>query len=324
MKKLALIFLLCVSILNAVVTSDKYVKMAFDECVRAYQKGNIKTCQKIITRGLPSLNHCTKDSCESIGVIYEYAMYFSQAEAYFSRAIMLGDNSGYFSLGDLYEQKRNIPLARRYYKNGCDRADNESCDALGSLYMKSKDYPIARKYWEIACNRGFKASCNKLFMAYFRGDGIRQNLSLAKQYCAKTHDKKSCESINDLIAKLNENAKISAQSPLNIFVYKIYNSTNDEFARLLNNANNGDNALRGFNIALIDFAIKSGNVPNINECDKYTCYALGKFYAFGVKNNNAPIKISDKEKGILYLKRAVDLGNVLGYEALAVLYRVQK
>ena len=312
MKKIALLcgILLCLSNLEAVVTSDRQVKKAFDECVRAYQKGNIQICQKIITRGLPSLQTCNKDNCETIGVIYEYAMYFSQAEEYFSRAIMLGDNSAYFSLGDLYEQKQNIPLARMHYKNGCDRWDNESCDGLGSLYMKSKDYPIARKYWGIACSRGFKASCNKLFMAHFRGDGVRQNLSLAKQYCAKAYSDESCESLKDLNAKVAENAKISAQSPLNIFVYKIRTNKNEEFARLLNNANNGDSALREFNISLIDYAIKSNNIPNINECDKYTCYALGKFYALDTKNSNN-VLISDIEKGVLYLKRAADLGNTL-------------
>ena len=320
MQKLSLIFILCVSILNAVVTSDRQVKRAFDECVKAYINGNIQICQKIITRGLPSLQTCTKDSCEAVGVIYEYAMYFDQAEQYFSRAIMLGDNSAYFSLGDLYEQKNSIPLARRYYKNGCDRADNESCDGLGSLYMKSKDYPIARKYWGIACNRGFKASCNKLFMAYFRGDGIRQNLSLAKQYCAKAYSNKSCESLKDLNATVAENAQLSAQSPLNIFVYKIRTNKNDEFGRLLNNANNGDSALREFNISLVDYALKSNNVPSVNECDKNTCYVLGRFYAFEVQGEN-PAKIADINKGVAYLKRAGDLGNALGYETLAMIYQ---
>lgn len=330
MKKLVIMLgiSLCLGNINAKIMSNDDIKKAFDECIKI-QEGQKQICQKYIDSGLQSTNNCNKDTCLLIGIIYKNAGHFNQAEKYYNQAMALGNNS-YVSFGDLYETQNNISKAKKYYKIGCDRTDYTSCDKLGSLYMSSKEYPIAKKYWEIACDGGDSFSCNKLFMMYFRGDGIKQNLALSKKYCAKMYDKKSCSSVENLISSITLANQINQIDEYNLITYRIDNNVNDEFKRLFNNVKNGDKELSALNLALMLNALETDNVPSVDECDKDTCYELGGFYLFGgqsggnTKNNlikEAFVKIQDTDKAIKYIKKAIDLGNILGYEVLGMIYR---
>lgn len=321
MKKLVVMLgiILCLGNINAKTISNDDIKKVFDECIEI-QEGQKQICQKHIDSGLPSINNCDKETCLLIGIIYKNAGHFNEAEQYYNQAMALENNS-YVSFGDLYETQNNISKAKKYYKIGCDRADYTSCDKLGSLYMSSKEYPIAKKYWEIACDSGNSFSCNKLFMMYFRGDGIKQNLSLSKKYCAKMYDKKSCSSVENLISSITLANQINQIDEYNLITYRIDNNVNDEFKRLLNNVKNGDKELSALNLALILNALETDNVPSVDECDKNTCYELGGFYALGEQSGNDTfIKIQDVDKAIQYVKKAIDLGNILGYETLAMIY----
>lgn len=327
MKKLALMFgiVMCLSgNINAKALNSDEIKKALDECIDGVVKEQIEICQKHIDNGLPSIDNCNKDTCESIGAIFGFAEHFNQAEQYYLRAIALGGKA-YYSLGNLYEKTNKISQAKKYYKIGCDMADYSSCDKLGTLYASNKEYPIAKKYWDIACDNGQSFACNKLFIMYFRGDGVRQNLALSKEYCAKfIGNEERCDSVEKLIDGVVANTLLNAAG--GSFAYRIDNSVNEEFRRLLNNVNNGDEELRQFNASILLKAIENGEVPSINECDKDTCYELAGFYAYDGRNGNNKDavaileKIQDIDKAILYMKKAVDLGNISGYAGLGDFY----
>ncbi len=327
MKKLVLIVgvILCLGNINAKMISNDDIKKVFDECIEI-KEGQKQICQKYIDSGLPSINNCNKESCLLIGIIYKNAGHFNQAEQYCNQAMALGNNYSYGTLGDLYETQNNLSKAKKYYKIGCDRADYNSCDKLGSLYMSSKEYLIAKKYYEISCDSGNSFSCNKLFMMYFRGDGIKQNLALSKKYCAKVYDEKSCSSVENLISSITLANQIDGDNLMTYMTYRVNNSINDEFKRLLNNVKNGDKELSAVNLALMFNALETDNVPSVYECDKDTCYELGALYLLGGQSgsntkNNPFVKIQDTNKAIQYIKKAIDLGNILGYDALGMIYR---
>lgn len=324
MKKLAVIvgIILCLGNINAKMISNDDIKKVFDECIEI-KEGQKQICQTHIDSGLPSINNCDKETCLLIGMIYKNAGHFNQAEQYYNQAMALGNNYSYGALGDLYETQNNFSKAKKYYKISCDRADYNSCDRLGSLYMSSKEYTIAKKYYEISCDSGNSFSCNKLFIMYFRGDGIKQNLALSKKYCAKMYDEKSCSSVENLVSSIVLTSQIDEY---NYMTYRIDNSINDEFKRLLNNIKNGDKELSEVNLAYILNALETDNVPSVDECDKDTCYELGGFYLLGGQSgsntkNNPFVKIQNTNKAIQYIKKAIDLGNMLGYDALGMIYR---
>lgn len=220
--------------------------------------------------------------------------------------------------------------AKRYFKTSCDKAEYISCDMLGNLYATTKEFPFARKYWEIACDGGYNFSCHKLFIMYFRGDGVKQSFALSKKYCAKSYNSRQCQTADDLFKNFMANSALETvlektmvgnETDYKILSYRTNNSANDEFKRLFNNLQNGDEKLKVYNLVFVTNALESGNIPSVNECDRDTCYALGGFYIFGEQGGDIFAKIKDENKAIEYLQRAIDLGNNLGYEALAMIYR---
>lgn len=157
--------------------------------------------------------------------------------------------------------------AKRYFKTSCDKAEYISCDMLGNLYATTKEFPFARKYWEIACDGGYNFSCHKLFIMYFRGDGIKQSFALSKKYCAKSYNSKQCQTADDLFKKFMANSALDAlamavnETNYKILSYRTNNSVNDEFKRLFNNLQNGDETLKVYNLALMTNALDSGMSP---------------------------------------------------------------
>lgn len=63
------------------------------------------------------------------------------------------------------------------------------CSLVASIYYTTGDFFNANKYFEILCNKlNESESCLALGISYVLGQGVRQNLSIAKQYFGKACD----------------------------------------------------------------------------------------------------------------------------------------
>lgn len=99
--------------------------------------------------------------------------------------------------------QRNYHSARGFFKRACDLNDADSCDALGNFYantdkniMPKQDYTQAANYYLKACEGGLGSACFKLATLYRIGQGVRADISIAKNFYGKScqlGDPKGCE-----------------------------------------------------------------------------------------------------------------------------------
>lgn len=133
----------------------------------------------------------------------------------------LADN--YYKGTNGYAQ--NFAKAKEYYELACNGGDMNGCFALGTLHYKGqgtpKDFFKAFELFETACEKTDKGlakgkACEKLASLYKNGEGIKQNLPLAKKYFGLACDLKvqaGCASYK----KLNEQGVADIQEESNFW-----------------------------------------------------------------------------------------------------------
>lgn len=197
MKKLVLMLGIVASVVSVGISamSDEEWNRAFDNCADEYTSA----CQALIDNGLQSVEQCTKETCNTIGVIYNNAGYPQIAFLYYEKAVSLGDILANMNLGIAYDKKRDFYNAAKHHNIACEKLDTselefkaQSCFNLGVAYNQGKgvrqDYHKAAELYKKSCDMKFAQACHNLSILYFNGQGVRQNNSTAKEYFGKACD----------------------------------------------------------------------------------------------------------------------------------------
>lgn len=196
MRKLVLAFGILVGVVSVGMGA-----MSDDEWNRArhncFEDEDKNACEALINNGLVSVEQCDKDSCLSVGAVYNAARRYREAIRYYEKAIALGDNRGYGLLGNIYIKFQDYYNAKKYYEIACNKGNgdlyqSEPCSNLGIMYHYGKgvrqDYTKASELYRKACDMKYDLACNNLGVLYDGGQGVRQNRSTAKQYYGKACD----------------------------------------------------------------------------------------------------------------------------------------
>ena len=208
MKKLALIFLVCLlSVSFAEVSDDEISEEEIEQLellVDGYdclKNENPIACKALIDNDLPAtLEQCNKNSCVVVGIIYDIAGYIDDAIDYHQKALALGNYIAAFFIGKIYYIEESFAESKRYFEIACEKINakqdkelkGKSCYSLGIYYTEGKgvrqDFHKAFAYYKKSCDLGEAGGCNDLGVFYSKGKGVKQNKTIAKQYYGKACD----------------------------------------------------------------------------------------------------------------------------------------
>ena len=179
---------------NTIGLSEEQFGEIVSDC---FENKNKLSCQSLIDVGLPiSVEKCTKENCNELGVLYALAENYYNAAKYYKRAGELGDAIGYSNLGFLYENgqgvRQNLFEALKLCQKSCDMNFAAACYNAGILYENGQgtrqNLTYAKKLYEKACKANFATACNNLGSLYGKGRGVKQNRSVARKYYGKACD----------------------------------------------------------------------------------------------------------------------------------------
>lgn len=132
------------------------------------------------------------EACNNMGLMYDEGLGVrkspQKALEFYKVACDLQSLVACNNLGYLYENEPKLKdrqKAYTYYQMACDMKSAKACYNLGYLYdtdEESRDTDKAFKLYDAACGLKDAMACNNLGNLYDKGEGVAQNLEVAKKY----------------------------------------------------------------------------------------------------------------------------------------------
>lgn len=97
----------------------------------------------------------------------QYRKEYDKAEAYYLKAIELGNTNAFNNLGILYYEQEKYDEAETYYLQAIEKGSNDALCNLGVLYSNQEKYDKAEKYYLQAIEKGNNSALNNLAYIYF-------------------------------------------------------------------------------------------------------------------------------------------------------------
>lgn len=315
----------------------------FDELYDDCYSFKRDSCQRLIDRGLPSVEECDEDTCLKIAMIYHRLEDYHQDFKY-SRKVCYEFNNGEgcASLAHLYDHGRGVEQdkakAAEYGDKACMLNDAHSCFVLGADYKSKEDFAKAKYYWEKGCDELNNAdSCSALGLLYEEGLGVKQDIKKTMIYyskaCELTNNGYICYYLGNLLkgvkntflpwtragyyARACELNKVDACRRLG-YIYELGEGEKKDTVRAIEYYEKGcelDDALSCVDLGII-YASGDGVRQDFAKTRQYyekacgeldnssACWALGNFYEEG-RNGFKQNKSVAKE----YYGKACDMGN---------------
>ena len=188
MKKLALVCGILASVVVSIsvgvwAMSGNELDRARDNCFNSFMSGETdeSACKAFLMNALPNVEQCYG---EGVSCFFDTFPSVEQC-----------DKNTCFVMAMFYLGAERYKEAIPYLKKAAALGDDYAAPFLATIYGNLRDYPNAKKYYEIACNN--------LGVLYGRGEGVRQDKSIAKEYYGKACDLRSQEGC-DNYRTLNE------------------------------------------------------------------------------------------------------------------------
>lgn len=205
-------------------------------------------------------------------------------------------------------KKGNPDDIQKYAKKACDKNSVYGCHTLGGFYETFADYRNAVVYLEKSCKMGIEPwsarSCGVLGTIYYKGIGVKQDLTLADIYFEKgcnlnLKDGYGCYAIGERLARFKyyeqsilyfENGCILNAPEACVEVGAIYHD--------------------GLGVAVSNIKAYAFFEKACDLNDGQGCFLLAGKYMLGI---NTP---ADTTKALQYVKKACDYG----YQESCIIY----
>lgn len=291
-----------------------------------FQSWNKNAKEKALKAATQACSFRSEMDCAFAGSVWLEKKEFHKARAFFMEAYKINEErrdsplgiNPYFAKTFYSELAKMLltgaggpidsQLAKTVFEQGCEVDDGKSCAGLGIIITSepNPDFPRAALVFNKACDAGFGLGCFMLADMKFKGEGIEQDLTGARELYSKACEQNefmSCKSLA-VMWYLGKGGPQLPPKALELFT-KACNGKNKEACRYC-----GTMWTKGEGTTRSDKKASEYFSKGCDLEDSNSCYWMGLLHGSGALG-----KINTK-KAYEYLKKACILGSSEACESM--------